>query len=275
MGRRQDTTTDAAHGAPLIELSEASRNSWRANRYVVLRGALDEPECERLRKWTEELAAWRETPGKWMKYYEPGPARLLCRVENFLPYHTGLCALLERRDLQSCLEELMGEPSVLFKEKLNFKLPGGGGFAPHQDAPAFTSFGQTYHVTLLLGADRMTQENGCLEVVDGFSTPRLLPQEEDGTLRRDLAGAFVWQPLPLEPGDVVLFDSYVPHRSGPNRSAEPRRALYVSYNRASEGDRRAEYFALKRRAFPPECERVPGAPLDEASRVFNLGNPIR
>ncbi|HKE09956.1 MAG TPA: phytanoyl-CoA dioxygenase family protein, partial [Myxococcota bacterium] len=117
----------------MIQLSEASRNSWRANRYVVLRGALDGPECERLRKWTEELAAWLETPGKWMKYFEPGPARLLCRVENFLPYHAGLRALLERGDLQSCLEELMGEPPVLFKEKLNFKLPGGGGFAPHQD----------------------------------------------------------------------------------------------------------------------------------------------
>jgi hypothetical protein len=259
----------------LIELGESSRKSWGANRYLVLRGALDPPERERLRSWTEELAAWLETPGKWMKYFEPGPARLLCRVENFLPYHDGLRALLERSDLQRCLEELMGERTVLFKEKLNFKLPGGGGFAPHQDAPAFTSFGQSYHVTLLLSADRMTPENGCLEMVDGFCTPRVLPQEEDGTLRRDLVETLPWCPLRLEPGDLALFDSYVPHRSGPNRSAEPRRALYVSYNRASEGDRREEYFRLKRRTFPPECERVPGMPLDETSHVFNLGNPIR
>jgi ectoine hydroxylase-related dioxygenase (phytanoyl-CoA dioxygenase family) len=73
----------------------------------------------------------------------------------------------------------------------------------------------------------------------------------------------------------VLFDSYLPHRSGPNRSHAPRRALYVTYNRASEGDRRDEYFALKRASFPPECERAPGAALSEASRIFNLGNPIR
>jgi len=259
----------------LIELDEGSRSSWSTNRYVVLRGALDGPERERLRKWTEELAAWHEMPGKWMKYFEPGPERLLCRVENFLPYHDGLRALLERTDLLRCLEELLGERPVLFKEKLNFKLPGGGGFAPHQDAPAFTSFGQTYHVTLLPSPDRMTPDNGCLEMVDGFSVRRVLPQEEDGTLRRDVVEALVFNPLTLEPGDLVLFDSYVPHRSGPNRSLEPRRALYVSYNRASEGDRRAEYFALKRRSFPPESERVPGTPLDEASRVFNLGNPIR
>src|SRR5262245_31132200 len=211
-----------------------------------------------------------------MKYFEPGPSRLLCRVENFLPWHDGLRGLLERADLLACLEELLGERPVLFKEKLNFKLPGGGGFAPHQDAPAFTSFGQTYHVTLLLGADRMTPENGCLEMVDGFTEPRLLPQAEDGTLRSDVVEALAWRPLPLAPGDLVLFDSYVPHRSGPNRAEEPRRALYVTWNRASEGDRREAYFALKRRGFPPECERQPGAPLDpEASRIFNLGNPIR
>jgi hypothetical protein len=258
----------------MIELCEDSWRSWRKNRYLVLQGALDAVERQELGRWTEELAAWVETPGKWMKYFEPGPARLLCRVENFLPYHEGLRALLRRADLLRCLEELMDEQPVLFKEKLNFKLPGGGAFAPHQDAPAFTSFGQTYHVTLLLSADRMTPDNGCLELVDGFHDMRTLPQEADGTLRSDVVDSLPWRPLPLDPGDLVLFDSYVPHRSGPNRSTEPRRALYVTYNRASEGDRRDEYFALKRRAFPQECERVPGAALDEASQIFNLGNPI-
>ena len=76
-------------------------------------------------------------------------------------------------------------------------------------------------------------------------------------------------------GDIVLFDSYVPHRSGANQSAVPRRALYVTYNPASAGDRRSDYFERKRRAFPPECERDPDAAPDPESAVFNLGNPIR
>lgn len=259
----------------MIALDEAARTSWRENRHLVLRGALAPAERDELRRWTEELAGWPEAPGRWMKYFEPGPARLLCRVENFLPFHPGLRALLGRDDLMACLAELLGERPVLFKEKLNFKLPGGSGFAPHQDAPAFTSFGQSYHVTLLLGSDPMTPENGCLELVDGFCAARTLPQADDGTLDEELVDTLAWRPLPVEPGDLVLFDSYVPHRSGPNRSDSPRRALYVTYNRASEGDRREAYFALKRRTFPPECERVPGAPLDEAGGIFNLGNPIR
>ncbi len=258
----------------MIRLRDEHEKSWNESRYALLRGALDAGEQRALLDWVKTLAAWPETPGRWMKYFE-GDGRQLCRVENFLPYHDGLRELLTRPDLCETLERLFSEPAILFKEKINYKLPGGQGFAPHQDAPAFASFDQTYHVTLLIGADPMTPENGCLELVNGHRDGQSLPQAEDGTIRPDVAEGLDWQPLATEPGDVVLFDSYVPHRSGPNRSREPRRALYVTYNGVSQGDRRADYYARKRRVFPPECERDPGAPLPEESRIFNLGNPIR
>jgi hypothetical protein len=57
---------------------------------------------------------------------------------------------------------------------------------------------------------------------------------------------------------VVFFDSYVPHGSLANLSGLKRRVLYVTYNRLSEGDHRARYFAEKRAAFPPDIEREPG-----------------
>ena len=60
------------------------------------------------------------------------------------------------------------------------------------------------------------------------------------------------------PGDAVFFDSFVPHRSGPNLSDEPRRVLYVTYNRLADGDHRAPYYADKRRSYPPDVEREPG-----------------
>ena len=81
--------------------------------------------------------------------------------------------------------------------------------------------------------------------------------------------------MELEPGDVLFFDSYLPHRSAQNHSHVPRRALYVTYNRLSEGDRRADYFADKRQNFPPECEREKGVDYSDAEALYNLGNPIR
>jgi hypothetical protein len=67
--------------------------------------------------------------------------KLLARVENFVPYYAGLAALFASRKVSDLLAECCGEPVVLFKDKINFKLPGGAGFAPHQDAPAYVDFG--------------------------------------------------------------------------------------------------------------------------------------
>jgi 2-aminoethylphosphonate dioxygenase len=65
-------------------------------------------------------------------------------------------------------------------------------------------------------------------------------------------------PVTTRAGDVVFFDSYVPHASKPNLTAEQRRILYVTYNRASDGDHRTAYYADKRASFPPDIERLPG-----------------
>lgn len=261
-----------------FELDAAGRACWEAHGYLLLEGALTPEEVRQVVVWTQALEEWPETPGRWMKYFETAAdgERLLCRVENFIPYHPELAAFLKRDDIFELLEALMGEPARLFKEKVNYKLPGGSGFAPHQDAPAFTTFDQHYHVTMMVPVDPSTPENGCLEVVhDLHAEGEVLPQAHDGTIRRDVAEALEWRPLPARPGDLLFFDSYVPHRSGPNRSAAPRRAWYITYNRASEGDRRADYYAHKRRSFPPECERDGWTPDPTAMRLYNLGNPIR
>jgi hypothetical protein len=252
--------------------------SFRRESFLLLRGSLSSAECDALRAWVEDLETRPEAPGMWMKYFERSTEhgdRQLCRVENFLDYHAGLREVILRPDLLATLGALMGEPPLLFKEKINYKLPGGGAFAPHQDAGAFRNFGQSYHVTVLIGVDESTPENGCLEIGRGAHAGEPLPEAEDGTLAAAIVASLVWEPLPTQPGDVLVFDSFLPHRSGPNRSQRPRRALYVTYNRASEGNRRDEYFTLKRRTFPPECERAPGWEPPPESRTFNLGNPIR
>lgn len=256
-------------------LDQDERDLWQDQGHLLLRRRLTVQQRIDLPAWVDELAAWPEAPGKWMKWYErAGDLQQLCRVEDFVDYHEGLAAFLEHSQLSAVLEQLCGEPTVLFKEKINFKLPGGAGFEPHQDAPAFTTFGQRYHITVMVAVDAATRENGCLEVVDGFHGAGLLPQASDGTLDRAWAGAQIWKPIEMDPGDVLVFDSYVPHRSGANRSRAPRRALYVTYNRASDGDFRRAYFARKRAAFPPECERAPGIDYTAAASIYNLGNPI-
>jgi ectoine hydroxylase-related dioxygenase (phytanoyl-CoA dioxygenase family) len=187
---------------------------------------------------------------------EPG-RRLISRIENFCPYHAGFRKLVEGEKLLGRVEDLLGERAVLFKDKINFKLPGGDGFKAHQDQQAGWSVYASLFVTALVTIDGATEANGCLELAAGHHRRGLLGPEWAPLGEGHLRGV-VFVPYPTAPGDVIFFDSYVPHRSGPNLSDEPRRVLYLSYNRLSEGDHRVRYYADKRKSFPPDVEREPG-----------------
>jgi 2-aminoethylphosphonate dioxygenase len=63
------------------------------------------------------------------------------------------------------------------------------------------------------------------------------------------------RPVPTAPGDVIFFDSFVPHASKANFTTEPRRVLYLTYNLADHDDQRARYYADKHAAFPPDVDR--------------------
>lgn len=229
--------------------------------FVVVRGLFSPSEAAAIRAWTDEVQAWPEIPGTYMIYgeqslAEPGK-RLINRVENFYPYHQGFRALFDGDKLLGRVSELFREPAVLFKDKINFKMPGGDGFKPHQDHQAGWSIYASLFVTAVVAIDEATAENGCLELAPGHHTRGLVGREWAPLTEAEMAGmAFV--PYPANPGDAIFFDSFVPHRSGPNLTGEPRRVLYVTYNRLSEGDHRLRYYADKRKSYPPDCEREAG-----------------
>ncbi len=257
-----------------MSLTVEALDHWRANGWLLLRDYVS--DVRTLDQWVIDLAARPETPGKWMKYFEPGldGRRQLCRVESFLAYHEGFDDFVNGAPMLELIGELLAEEAILFKEKINFKLPGGAGFAPHQDAPAFTSFGQSTHVTAMLSVDATTPENGCLEIATRPGAAATLPTAEDLTIATEVVDRLDWVAVPTAPGDLLLFDSYLPHRSAENRSYSARRAVYLTYAKAAEGDHRLAYYRKKRDVFPPDCEREPGRDYGPAG-VFNVGNPIR
>lgn len=238
---------------------------------------LSSDEKKKLFQWTDEILSLPETAGKWMQYYEiKDGERMLCRTENFLEYFPELDQLI-RGKIADAVSELLGEPAILFKEKVNFKLPGGAGFDAHQDAPAYTTFKQRFHLTALIASDKSDIENGCLEVVRGEHKYGVLPHP-GGVIEQSLVKKWEqenrWEPLQVEAGSIVFFGSMLPHRSGKNVSNRPRRAYYVTYNALSDGDFRQAYYTDKRDKFPPDVERVPGKDYSQGAKVYNLANPI-
>lgn len=243
-----------------MQLNTSNITQFRDSGYLVVRGLFTGAALADLIRWTDEVEAWPETPGKAMKYFEAARgngARLLQRIENFYPFHEGFRALCDGAELKGISSQLLGEEAVLFKEKINFKLPGGAGFEPHQDAQADWGKYSGFHLTAMVSVDPCTLENGCLEMVAGHHDRGLI-----GDLWKPLSAEQMqgmdFVSVPTAPGDAIFFDSFAPHRSAPNNTADPRRVLYITYNRASEGDWRVQYYADKRKSFPPDCEREPG-----------------
>lgn len=226
--------------------------------FVVVPGMVSRRRMAEISRWTDEIVSWPEVPGRHMVYREDSlidsSRRVLSRIENFCPHHSGFDALLAGGSVLQCVSQLFGEPAVLFKDKINFKEPGGDGFKAHQDVQAGWSDYAPLHITMLLSIDDATKDNGCLELAPGRHKEGLL-----GNMWEPLTETGIeYRSCPTESGDVVFFDSYVPHQSGPNLSPRKRRVLYVTYNRLADGDQRKRYFAEKRRNYPPDCERVPG-----------------
>ena len=235
--------------------SARDRAAMERDGFLVVRGFFGAVETAMLLRWTEEIVAAPEVPGRHMVYYEdsltePG-RRVIQRIENFCPFHAGFDEAIRGGDLVRWTAALVGGPVVLFKEKINFKLPGASGFKAHQDQQAGWTRWAPLFVTALVTLDPATVENGCLELAPGRHREGLIgeewaPMSED---ELDLVA------MPTAPGDVIFFDSYAPHASKPNLTADPRRILYLTYNLAEAGDHREHYFAEKRAAFPPDVER--------------------
>jgi len=234
---------------------------FRKTGFLVVRDLFPPEQMRRIRSWTEELQRWPEVAGKYMKYFEHSTTqpdtRLLNRVENFVPFHEGFRDLVNDTRLLTSAARLMGDAVVLFKDKINFKLPGGGGFAPHQDAQAGWRHYASVHLTALVSIDRATVRNGCLELAAGHHEQGLIG-EEWAPLSDAETNGMCFEPVQTKPGDAVFFDSFTPHRSAPNHTSESRRVLYISYNRRSDGDCRVRYYADKRRNYPPDIEREQG-----------------
>jgi hypothetical protein len=241
--------------------SPKNLSDFKRDGFLVVRQMYTPAEMARISGWIDEIVAWPPRAGKEMKYLEESllkqGRKILSRVEKFVEFHEGLKTLALEDKMTGRIAELLGEPAVLFKEKINFKLPGGGGFKPHQDIqPGWDDYA-SYFISVLVTVDDSNEANGCLELAAGHHTRGLIGRKWEPLEGKELEG-ITFVKTPMKPGDVAFFDCFVPHQSEPNLTESQRRNIYLTYNRLSEGDQRERYFSDKRKSYPPDFEREAG-----------------
>jgi len=245
--------------------------------YIILRNLLTPSETEDLKKWAQEVYDWKPEPDSIFMPYEEVTAhgqRILCRTENFADCHSGFNGMLRSEKLMHILEQLADEPMLLFKEKINYKLPGSGGWAPHTDATAYKHIKNIHHITILLAVDKSNMTNGGLEVVDGSHNVDIPINEDDYCIQSAWVEKHEWTPVELEPGELLAFGSYLAHRSRGNKSGGNRKAIYATYNRVREGDLRKSYYDDRKELFPATHMRQKGKDYAEGSMTYGFGGPL-
>ena len=164
-------------------LSEEQLARWDEDGFLVVSNALPEEVVSRLGEMADNVAAMPESPAPgsegerhpWLKHYELVRSGVegegeddeklsICRVENFCNHDDSwgdICFNV----VQDLVSQAYREPAVLFKDKLNFKGPGGGSFLLHQDATAYaTDDLASRHISVMVAVDAATADNGPLEV---------------------------------------------------------------------------------------------------------------
>jgi hypothetical protein len=121
--------TVSARTQPYV-LTPEQIQAYNEQGFILVEDFYTAEEHSSLVQFCNDLQNWGEAKGKWMQYYEKNTAtgeKQLCRTENFTPYHDKLRTYVRSQRLMDVLKALHGEEYTLFKEKVNYKLPGGGG----------------------------------------------------------------------------------------------------------------------------------------------------
>ena len=235
-------------GPPKLRMMTVEQKMlYDANGYVKVPRVFSPEQMKEIKSWVAEVGTWDASDSKWMHSLEATPSGpRLSRTEFFVAYHKQLGRLLMTGTLPALVGDALGEEVFLYKEKLNWKHPGGAGYHAHQDAPAYRQI--TNHSTCLLSIDASTVHNGCLEFAAARHREGLIGLTADGVVSEEEEQKMEFTPCETDPGDVVIFSSYVPHRSRPNLSDNSRNLLYLTYNAQSEGYQRDEYCASPHRS---------------------------
>ena len=220
------------------------------------------PELETLRAWATEVESWPAGSHRWGQYAErTATGDAICRTENVSACHRGFAALA-RGPLADLAAARLGGAVVDFKDKINYKQPGGAGFSPHQDLAAYP--GASRVMSILVAVDECTTTSGCIWFAPGVD--ELLPTDDRGVVVADMVSSLSWAPAELAPGDALCIGGLMPHYSEANKSAAGRRVLVASYAPAGDRYDRERYYSAREHAMDEATAR------DDSFRISTLAD---
>lgn len=142
------------------------------------------------------------------------------------------------------VRSVLGIPDIAcFLSQFIFKNPGAWGQPWHQDSFYFPFDPPRPIVGIWLAVSEATLENGCLHVLAGSHDEPIHDHIDDRRpganlgyveiVDHDMTNA---EPVCMDPGELLVFDSHLMHRSKDNTSAAMRAAMVFHFAAAATAD---------------------------------------
>jgi ectoine hydroxylase-related dioxygenase (phytanoyl-CoA dioxygenase family) len=176
-------------------------------------------------------------------------------------------------DVVDPVSELITPDIDVFLSQFIFKTAGAWGQPWHQDSFYFPFEPARPVVGVWLAVTEATLENGCLHVLPGSHTEPVhthvadrRPGANHGYVEivdHDMSAS---EPVLMQPGDLLVFDSHLMHRSTDNESSGIRAAMVYHYAAAGTVDHTDEYVpGLGLNDWVPARRRGRTTPPDDAA----------
>jgi 2-aminoethylphosphonate dioxygenase len=183
-------------------------------------------------------------------YYETiGNKQKLRRIEKVSDFSKVSKKIIYSKKILDLIKKIKNQNFDLFKDKLNFKYPGGKGYLPHIDGHFFwkdkfnkkqdgwSKYSDDF-VNLVIPLETSNKENGCIYLASPKDTKKMGKDFKKITNKMILGTPniqvkdnkkFSFKAIEMEEGDICLFDWKCAHYSKDNNSKKSRMIFYATY----------------------------------------------
>lgn len=231
-------------------MNQKELNDYKKNGYIILKNFFQKRKIEKIRTEIIKLSKKKQNNHFYFETLSKSKKKVLRRIERISQNSKLMKSLISEQRLKIVLKKFTGLKSFLFKDKLNFKFPGAGGFDPHIDGhflwknqkniikKGWSVYGKNF-INVVIPLEKSTIKNGCIYLAKKEYTKKYLGNSWNTISKKlikftpKLQNKFLkkikFKPMEMNQGDIMFFDWKIVHHSKKNKSKRSRMIFYATY----------------------------------------------
>ena len=222
------------------------KNSYKIHGFVVIKKFFKKNNIKLIKSEIKKLIKKKDINFYYEKIKNKNVIR---RIEKVSEYSNKINNIINFKKTFNLINNLENNKFCLFKDKLNFKYPGGAGFSPHIDGhflwkdknnkyqKGWKIYSDNF-LSIVTPLEKTDKKNGCIYISSkrdtktlGSSFDKISSKLELNTpnIKKKYLKHFLFYPVIMSEGDICIFNWKCAHMSKKNLSKNSRMIFYSTY----------------------------------------------